>query len=144
MATYTADKAQSTVQPRFLHEGMVHEIATYSASITFAVADVVQMVKVPDGAVIHDLWVQSDSVEAGTGDVVLAVGDGDDANRYISAAIGSATTIIRPTYRMGYEYSANDTIDITYVTAPTSPETASAVFTLSVVYSCDKLGVSGG
>lgn len=57
MATYQADLALSGVMPRALHAGVQMAYATYTtASGTLSVGDIIQMLKLPDGAKIVDGW----------------------------------------------------------------------------------------
>ena len=152
MVTLTADKAQAAVQPRFLHEGLVHEVAAYTATVTFAAADIIQMFKAPAGAVIHDAMIISDNnISVGTGDATMSLGDGGVPERYLSSGAGSSTTLLRMTTAPGYQYSAQDTVDITIVGigtgSATGDQTSAAILKVSVVYSCDKTkdgGLAGG
>jgi len=57
MATYQADLALSGVMPRAIHAGVQMAYATYTtASGTLSVGDIIQMLKLPDGAKIVDGW----------------------------------------------------------------------------------------
>src|SRR5687767_9546350 len=97
MATLTANAAQAAVAPRFTGQGVVqHATGVYSASLTLATADVIQMVRLPRNAVVHDV-VASIVVPlaSGTGNPILAIGDGDLDDRYASASVGSAATVVR-------------------------------------------------
>ena len=139
MATITAAKAQSTYPARFLHEGVVHEISTITADASLSVGDVVQMMKVPQGAVVFDYQIKQVTSHGatGTGSMALAVGDGLTDDRYGSADMGSVQAVFALTTSPNYQYSAADTIDIS-VTEVSDLETAAAILQLSVLYSCDK------
>lgn len=159
MATFTADPGLIK-QPRFLHEGMVHAFASYSASATLATADIIQMIQVPKGAVVHDVIVECDMAGLTvTGTLIMSVGDGDDSSRYLSGSAPSTVVILsnkpiaKPIFRMtgapGYQYSADDTIDITMggPDATDDAATASMILKLSVTYSsssADDEGLAGG
>lgn len=110
MATYTSDKAKAGVATRFLHEGVYVEDARYSSSATLSSGDVIQMVKVPAGSRVVGGNVSTSE------DVVISVGDGNDVDRYLASASGGTTTVALPAAHQstGYEYSANDTVDIVY------------------------------
>jgi hypothetical protein len=103
------------------------------------VNDVIQMVKIPSGAIILDVVLATDKIDTGTS-AVLQVGDGSDVSRFInSGSFNNNSYIGRMNQVDGhlYEYSADDTIDIKVTTAP---ETAvsTATLTLTVFYCFDK------
>lgn len=93
--------------------------------------DVVQMVKVPVGAIVIDCML--DINNAGT-NVNAAVGDG--TRSYISAAAVSAAIRLSrngPNAGVPYTYTAEDTIDITFSNADPTDNIA---FCLYVLYVC--------
>lgn len=110
MATLKGSKATSGVQARRLHAGVYAEEAVYTSSATMSAGDVIQMVKVQEGERVVDVMLASP-----TEPVLLSVGDGNDTDRYVSTA-SVTTTIVRMTNQagMGYEYTADDTVDIRY------------------------------
>lgn len=125
--TYSASKVASTVQSR-AGIGMEAVFETYEAAVALVINDVIQMVKVPVGATILDVILGVDDLDSGT-DVTLSVGDGTTVNRFISAAtIGQGGGVVRlgqgitgaaAADCVGYEYAAEDTIDIKVIAAPT-------------------------
>lgn len=157
MATVTANMAQSAISPRFSppQGGNITVLSIYSGTVTLVATDVVQMLKVPDGAVIHDvaMWTQN-SVNEGSLDNLYTIGDGGVAARFVAAGgqtSNSVTTQIRLTNRVGlpvipgYEYTIEDTMDITVDTfGATAGGTVSPLLVLQVTYSTDQLGTTGG
>lgn len=114
MATLSSDRIASNLPIREIHAGAFTEVAAYSGSAAFSAGDVVQMVNVPAGARVVDLKYQtnvlSDSVSA-----AFTIGDGLDPNRYVSAA-GLSTiggNLDNRLTAFGYEYTADDTVDVT-------------------------------
>ena len=132
MATYTAANAQPTVQPRY-QLGTVAVRGLYNANgLTVSAGDVIQMVKIPHGARIVDLYVAgSVPIDAGT----ITVGDGGSANRFITTtSISTGPVFIRMNNGAGagFQYSFSDdavnqfdTIDITIATAASVTVTCS-------------------
>jgi hypothetical protein len=110
MATFTANAAQTAVQPKGLRVGMVAVASTYSFDRSISIGSTIQMVKVPAGAT--PIYVQYGNTNAGQ--ATLSVGDGLDNARFkadgtFSAAQGLVTSFINAT---PYTYSQDDTIDI--------------------------------
>ena len=121
MATFTATNAGTGVQP---HAGIGACMAWSSYSLTAALAlnDVIQMIKVPLGAVILDGWLACTDLDTGgSPTIVLDVGDGDDTDRFIDGAtIGQTAGHARFADQSSllYEYTAADTIDVLVQAAP--------------------------
>ena len=93
------------------------------------------MVKIPKGARIIDTILVTDDLDTGT-TVVLAVGDGTTANRFITGstiAQGGGLARLGQVDGLGYVYTAEDTIDVK-VTAATTPTTATGTIALTVLY----------
>lgn len=142
MATLTATAAQSTVPAKYVINGDITRIVDYSIGATanpnLSTGDVIQMVRVPSGAQILDIWVISDQLSGGN--YTIGVGDGNSAARYFaSLSVGSTSSVNKMSIAAGfaYSYSAEDTIDITVGTATTA--TASGVIRLVVRYTMDNL-----
>ena len=137
MGTLTGSKAGSGVQARSHVAGTVSVYAEYTASATVSAGDVVQMVKVPKGAMVTDMRLSTNTL-ADQG-AHLQVGDGVDTDRYISASGGTvvAGTDINQASGLGYEYTADDTIDIKVVVVG-GTATAAAVYKLTVQYTMDE------
>lgn len=135
MATRTATKVGSGVQPKGLRVGLVAVTSTWSvgAGQSLAAADVIQMVKVPSGAT--PIYV---AVSGGSGDALVTVGDGVDDDRYISAVtMSSAQPTLRTinTAYVPYTYSTDDTIDISVSTV--SVGTITGGFNMIAIFSLD-------
>ena len=144
MGTFTATKAKAGAQARFVSAGMNTAYSEYTATATLSAGDVIQMVKVPKGAIVHNLVVTTNVLQAGsTGSAaILLVGDGVDTNRYFDEVSASGVAVIKSGLEIaanhGYEYTAADTIDITFADASgSSVATAAAVFRMSAMYSVD-------
>lgn len=142
MATLTASAAQSTVPAKFRIGGVITRVVDYSLGATanpnLSTGDVLQMVRVPNGACILDVWFITDQLSGGN--YTVTVGDGNTANRYFaSLSTGSTSGINKMTLAnagaVGYSYSTEDTIDITVSTVTTA--TASGVLRLVVSYTMD-------
>lgn len=146
MATKLADKAKAGAQPRQVHAGGVTVKAKYVLSDdaeALSAGDVIQMVKVPHGAVIDDMTVFMGSV--GDHKVVVTIGDGGSATRFFGSAslsltIGAAITM---SDGFGYQYDISDdaanqydTIDITIGTVTSS--TVTGTITMILQYHCDE------
>lgn len=142
MATLTANKAASTVQPR----AGIDITAVYSAyTIAAAVAlnDVFQMAWIPKGATVLNGALKVPALDSSTG-VTVDVGDGSDTDRYIaSSTIGrssAAGVVVWPggtgqnTAGFTYTYTTTDTIDILLSVGPSGTAASSGEFRLFQVY----------
>ena len=109
MATYTHPRAATGASIKAVHAGVNSETAEYSFSNTMSSGDIVNMFKVPAGAVVTDVVTRFTSI---TGLVVqFGVGDDGSSERY-NASI-SATGVSRATAGIPYSYSATGTIRCT-------------------------------
>jgi len=137
--TYTADKVASTVQAR-AGTDLTCVYSTYEATTKLIINDVIQMCKVPAGATVVEVVLSCDDLDtSATPAAVLAVGDGDDVDRYIKdSTIGQTGGTVRLGSGiviadcLGYEYTAADTIDVKITTAPAAGGTGT--ITLAVFY----------
>ena len=148
--TYVSTKAATGVQPRLHnHDDTVYcefDIAAAVATAAnggggaggtaFVINDVVQMVKVQSGTVIVDALLSVDALESNAA-IVVAVGDGDDDDRFITAStIGrsSAAGVARLNNHAGhlYAYTADDTIDFKVTTAGTAGQATTGKIRLSI------------
>src|SRR5207248_434817 len=98
------------------------------------VNDVIQMVKVPNGACILEVILSSDDLDTGSAAIILAVGDGVLADRFIKGStvaqaggidrlgVGIAANLMSGA--TAYQYTAEDTIDVKVTTAPATGTTA--------------------
>lgn len=144
MATLTASAAQANVPAKYHIKGNITRVVDYSLGATgnpnLSTGDVLQMVRVPAGALILDLRLFVDKLSGGN--YTFTIGDGLSASRYAgsissgstSALFTMASTGFLPS-GIGYSYSAEDTIDIVVGTATTA--TASGVVRLIVSYTLD-------
>lgn len=136
MATFqTARVATSTnkltsTQPR----SAVNEIwdyAEYDLAAALAQNDVIQMIKVPSGAIVIDVVLTADDLDTNVSPaIVLDVGDGADTDRFIDGStIAQAGGIERQNVKTGflYEYTADDTIDVLVQAAPATGATTGKV-----------------
>lgn len=116
MATFTSDKAKSGVSARRLHAGTYVEVCVYSASATMSSGDVIQLCKVQAGERVVGLEVVSPTEPIG-----IRAGDGLDPNRYLTD-VTATTTVNRININtaFNYEYSADDTVDVTYLAGQTA------------------------
>ena len=143
MATFTASSCQTNASgfflapPKYNEKGVQARTAQYTFTAAQSAGDVIQMVPVPKGAVIHEL-----NVVANMGGAAITVtgGDGGSAARYGSMSVQGAL-VARCTAGIGYSYSADDTIDLT-VSTVTSASAAGSV-RLTVLYSFDQAADGG-
>ena len=125
MATYKGTAATAGSQAQDLHAGTVTRKSTYTFSVTASIGDVIEMVKVPSGAIITDVVLYS------VGGDHMRVGDGVSVARFLASA--SDTSVLHTLHKegvstaIGYEYSLSssdavqhETIDCTLVTAVSS------------------------
>lgn len=139
MATFTSSACQTSSggfflsPPKYIYEGLVSRSALFTVSTAASQGDVIQMIPIPKGAHIVDVAVLALAPVSMT--YTLAVGDGNSATRYIASATGGSQVITRATAGLGYSYSAEDTIDVSW-TVIGSASTSSSV-RLSVLYAMD-------
>ena len=137
MATLTTTKTASTVTPKGLRVGLVTVSAIYSvgAALSLSAGDIIQMVRVPKGAKVVYL-----SVSGGSGDALVGVGDDTSPSRYMAfATMSSASSVVRTitlhNNNVPYEYSVDDTIDLSVSTV--SVGTITGGFHLTAIFSMD-------
>lgn len=129
--TFTATQTTSNSLFKPFPDGMIGvRETTYVTSAAWVINDVVQMIKVFEGERVLDvqMLVETDADTGGSPAIVMAVGDGVDNDRYVSAsAIGQAGGFVRlgqgldtaaEAASLRYTYPADDTIDIKITTAP--------------------------
>ena len=148
--TYVSTKCGNGVQPRLhLHDDTLYcefDIAAAVATAAnggggaggtaFVINDVVQMVKVANGTVIASCLLSVDALDTSTG-IVVAVGDGSDDDRFITAStIGrssaSGTAVLNNHAGHIYQYTADDTIDFKVTTAASGTASTTGKIRLSV------------
>jgi hypothetical protein len=137
MATRSSSKVGAGTPAKGLRAGLVAVSAVYSvgAALSLSAGDVIQMINVPKGAKVVDI-----KVSGGSGDALIAVGDGDSNARYIDyATMASASTTVRTislhAKMIPYEYSVDDTIDL-YVST-VSVGTITGGFHMTAIFSMD-------
>lgn len=135
-STFESSKVADGIPTRTLN-GLNSVKATYNVATALVVNDVIKMVKVPKGARIVDIILACGVLDTdGTPAVVLAVGDGTTAGRFITGStVGQAGGVVRlgVAAGLGYVYTADDTIDIKATTAADALAAAADV-TLTVIY----------
>ena len=143
MATIDATNAK---QPRLVHAGTNTVKNTYSLTASLSAGDVLQLVKIPHGAIIDNIVF----VNTVPGDYHFTLGDGDDPNRFMVSATmtADAGVLFMHDYAngaegYGYQYDLSDdaspqydTIDMVASTVTTG--TAAGAITLIVQYHCDE------
>lgn len=136
--TYSSTAVASTVPARSPSSaGLTAVKATYALTGALVVNDVIQMVKVPLGAVIYGVVLSVPDLDsAGSPAVILAVGDGSDDDRFITGStVGQAggVAMLNAASGHGYTYTADDTVDVKVTTAPGTSATTGTI-TLTVVF----------
>ena len=138
MATVTSTQVAANAGPRVVHAGSIPAFGIYNANgATISAGDVIQMVQVPNGAVIDEVIVGGlIPITA----LTFTVGDGGSSARFISTSTLSATAVIvrmNAGAGLGYQYSLSsdattryDTIDITIGTASSVTVTCSIALTV--------------
>lgn len=149
MATVVNAKAAAGIQRREPHSGVVAVKAVFAHPTTgdgTAAGDIIEMVKVPKGAMILDMALSSEDIDTNaTPTVTLDVGDGGDVDRFIDGTtIGQAGGIVRLGSGVvaaaidgahGFVYTDDDTIDIKVVDAAATK--AAGNITLTVLYTME-------
>lgn len=143
MANANSPQAASTYSPKRVHAGANIVRARYVCAASHSATDVIQMVKIPNGAIVDEVVLfHSGDVGSDAGVVNVTVGDADDPNRYASFSAALAT-VQRATTGLGHQVSLSDdasvmyqTIDITFVSG--GPITASHVVEMYVIYHVDQ------
>jgi hypothetical protein len=135
--TFTSDIITAGQKSRTAGIGNMKTItATREAASALVINDVLQMVPVPRGAVVHHIELVTDDLDTdGSPGVVLDVGDGDNPDRYIDGSTvgqdGGRHNV--PLLSMGsYVYPQEDTIDILVAVAPVA--TGTGTLQLTVTY----------
>lgn len=131
MATYTHPRAGSGAVPKAVHAGVNSATAEYSFSNTMSSGDIINMLKMPPGAVVVDVITRYTQVAGMVGQ--FGVGDSSVTERY-GASI-SATGVTRATAGVPFSYSASDTIRV-YITGTGSLCTGGTI-RVTVLYKMD-------
>lgn len=130
---FTANAAQTGIQPKGLRVGLVAVKSVYSVSESLSVGTTILMVKVPAGAT--PMFVQYGTSQAGQ--FTMEVGDGNSTTRYKTTGTFSLTMgmVVSSIVQEPYTYSVDDTIDIKV--SLVSVSTLNGAFFLNVIYSMD-------
>ena len=120
----------------------IWEYATYEVGTAeLQLADVIQMVPVPSGATVLEVILASDDLDSSTAQpIVLDVGIAGDADKFIDGStVGAGGGVSRLNSVAGllYQFTADDTIDITVQVAPTTA--VAGTLTLAVCFSMANL-----
>jgi hypothetical protein len=135
MATTTLSAA---LIPKRIQQGAVQVTKTLTVAANPTANDVVELIRIPAYSTIHDLLVAATDMDSSTG-MLFEIGDGADTDRFVSSSsIGQTGGFARMTNLAGagYQYTAEDTIDIKFTAAASGTFTAGTV-TVSVLYSAD-------
>ena len=135
MATLSSNRISAGTTPRALRVGVVCDTATYSLAASLSTGDVLQMIRVPVNARVLDVYVKY----ASDGEGSFIVGDGVDADRYITDTNISAGATGQVLQRMNaiiapYTYSTDDTIDITFSLSTVQPSTGAVYMVAMIEY----------
>ena len=136
--TYTSAQAASTINPRTCM-GVCYASGTYEIGAALVINDVIQMVRVPAGAYIIEVTLETDDLDTGGPAIVLDVGDGSVTDRFIDACLSAQVVAndvvcrINQMDGLNYTYAAEDTIDVIVATAPTTSTTTGTIL-LTVTY----------
>lgn len=144
MATLTSTACQANAPAKYHEICEIVRVVDYSIGATanpnLSTGDVIQMVKVPAGAVITRISLVVDALTGGN--YTFNVGDGNSTPRFFlslssgsTSAVFAANTTGFVASSIGYSYSAEDTIDILVGTATTA--TAAGVLRMIVGYTCE-------
>ncbi len=139
MATKYSTQVTNSVGPRQVHAGLQTVFGLYNAGgETLSVSDTIQMVRIPNGAIIVD-WAISGIVPGVTAQLVK-IGDGGDDDRFGSVSLSATSQHLRPQASTGhaFQYSISDdanplydTIDLTLGAQGSATVTCSIVLTVT-------------
>ena len=130
MATLTATAAAASAPAFYNVNGAVTRTVRYAATAALSAGDVVQMLKVPNGAIVSRVVF---AVSASAGAVTVNCGDGNDTSAYAAAVVLSGSAIAlasMPARGLGRSYSAEDTIDFVVTAVSAAPGTIDLTLTV--------------
>lgn len=130
MATLTGTAAQSNAPAFYNVNGTVSRTVIYRATAALSAGDVVQMLKVPNGAIISRV---AFAVSASAGAVTVNCGDGNDTSAYAASVVLSGSVVALtsiPARGIGRSYSAEDTIDFQIAAVSAAPGTIDLILTV--------------
>lgn len=87
MTTLLSNKAQPGVEPKYLPSGAIDVVATYTFATAPSAGDLVQLMKIPAGATITGVTLDSDKIDTNASATLkFDVGDGTTAQKFIAAS----------------------------------------------------------
>ena len=146
MATFTATKGKSGIQPKSPHEGTVTVVSTFiwgstnsddtTTSATAAAGDVINMIKLPNGATVTRVAYTGDS----RGDGAYKLGTSASASLF-DATVSISAGITTATIGLPYTVSTSDDATVAYewlnATVVSAGATLSDYITVIVDYTMD-------
>ena len=133
MATFTASAAQANQPAIFQHTGTIDRVVQYQFTVSASAGDVIQMVRVPAGAIIASIAL---AVSYSAGVTTVNIGDGNDVSAYGASVVlsGSVVALTATPYRgLGRSYSVEDTIDIQIASISTPPGDSKITMKISYI-----------
>jgi hypothetical protein len=136
MTTHYAPQAKGWAPARESDAGNVHGVIGYcpASSLTLAQNDIIQMVKIPLGAIVMDCILETGALGS---NVLGAVGDDALSTLYITAqSVASACVLRKNNVSLAgvpKRYAVEDTIDVTLTNANPADNIA---IRLDVLYIC--------
>lgn len=131
-STFTSPQVAAGVQP-IVPVGNVETVAygEYALTGALVVNDVIQIVRVPAGAIITGGFLAVDDLDTnGTPLITMQVGDGGSAPRFLASNTKPQTggvAYFDAQAGFGFTYTVDDTIDVTVNTAPATGATTGTV-----------------
>lgn len=140
MATFTATAAQANAAVIYAVNRTITRVVSYTQSASYSAGDVIQMVRVPSGAIVLDVGV---TCSHSAGVATVNIGDGNDVSAYGASVVlsGAGVQVITrsvPFRGCGRSYSVEDTIDVQIAGVSTPP--ANAQLTLTISYTAQNGG----
>jgi hypothetical protein len=129
----TKTHAAGAATPRAVHAGVNAVTRNYSVSDTLSNGDVLNLCKVPAGALVLDVICRYTNVTGNQ--ITFTIGDDGSSARYIGAQ--SATGTYRATVGIPYSQSIDQTIRLTV--ASVTSTTAGGTVSVTVLYQMDEL-----
>lgn len=126
--TYYSDQITTNDSRRYNEKGNYTLYGTFTLTAALVINDVIQMVRVPNGARVVNMEIYSDDLDSGGPTILFDVGDGSVTDRFgASLTLGQSAGFVRGIQTkdgFGYQYTADDTIDLKVHTAPTTGATS--------------------
>ena len=120
-------------QPKYIENGSISVVSQFTPA-TCVINDVYNVAKVPAGAVITDVSLDTADLDSGTA-ITLSVGDATTVNRFISASnVGQAGGIVRLSVQggLGFVYTTDTLIQVKVIAAPTG--FTAGLITVAITY----------